>query len=101
MRRYIVLCAILCTSLPVAAPAAAKVRDCPASPRSTVALVSARNMSCSVALRQINRVRYIGSRNPYQPRLAGWQCRIVGTSYDGVRYRCVRRAQAFRWYRGG
>ena len=101
VRRYVVLCALVCASLSFALPAAAKVRDCPDSPRDTVFQVSARNMSCAVALRHIRRVRYVGSRNPYQPRLAGWRCRIVTTLSDGVSYRCSRRAQAFRWYRGG
>jgi len=98
MRRYVVVCAVLCASLLLAAPAAGSVRDCPDNDsRDNVANVSARNMSCASALRQIRRVRYIGGR----ARLPGWRCRIVERSYDGVQNRCSRGAQAFRWYIGG
>lgn len=98
MRRYVILCAVLCASLQLVAPAAAKVRDCPPSRNENLFEISARNMSCSVALRQIRRVRYIGTS--YAPRLARWKCRVVSRYSEGAQYRCARRTQAFRWVRG-
>jgi len=99
VRRCVVLCGLLLASLAFGAPATAGVRDC--RPRSTdVNLfdISARNMSCAVALKRIRRVRYVG--RSYAPRLAGWRCQTVSNYSEGGHFRCAHRAQAFRWGRG-
>jgi hypothetical protein len=77
----------------------ARARDCPTT-RGGIYHVSARNMSCSSALRLISHVHYIGL-GATNPRLNGWSCKTTGSYAEGARFRCIRYIKVFRWTAGG
>jgi hypothetical protein len=77
----------------------ARARDCPTT-RGGIYHVSARNMSCSSALRLISHVHYIGL-GATTPRLNGWSCKTTGSYAEGATFRCIRHIKVFRWTAGG
>jgi hypothetical protein len=77
----------------------ARARDCPTN-RGGIYQVSARNMSCSSALRLISRVHYIGL-GATTARLNGWSCKTTGSYVEGATFRCKRHTKVFTWTAGG
>ena len=87
------------TSLTSAPPSQARARDCPTT-RGGIYQVSARNMSCSSALRLLRHVRYIGL-GATTARLSGWSCKTTGSYGEGATFRCRSHTKVVRWTAGG
>jgi hypothetical protein len=85
--------------LSITSASGARARDCPTT-HGGIYHVSARNMSCSSALRLIRHVHYVGL-GATTARLKKWSCKTIGTYVEGATFRCRRHTMVFRWTAGG
>lgn len=94
MRPFLLAIALVFVGTTVPAAAEARVIDCHISVGPTIGISSARNMSCSAAVRVMRRNRSGISR---RFKTQGFTCARVSGLELGGQWRCVAGSRAFRF----